>query len=108
MLRTNSLYENKRSKNMLKHKTFTDEEYEILDICEGEGNRTSSVGYMVFERNGERFKSNVKCTFEEGVEIFKNRQSLIGRKATIKYFNLTPAGVPRFPYVINIDRESYE
>lgn len=108
MLRTNSLYENKRSKNLLKHKTFTDEEYEILDICEGEGNRTGSVGYMVFERNGERFKSNVKCTFEEGVEILQNRQKLIGKKATIKYFNLTPAGVPRFPYVINIDRESYE
>ncbi len=108
MLRTNSLYENKRSKHLLKHKSFIDEEYEILDICEGEGNRTGAVGYMVFQRNGERFKSNVKCTYEEGVDILKNRDKLIGKKATIKYFNLTPAGVPRFPYVINIDRASYE
>jgi hypothetical protein len=27
----------------------------------------------------------------------------------VKYFNLTPEDeTPRFPYVINIDRESYE
>lgn len=108
MLRVNSNYENKRSKYLLKHKSFIDEEYEILDICEGEGNRTGAVGYMVFERAGQRFKSNVKCTYEQGVQILKNREALIGKKATIKYFNLTPAGVPRFPYVINIDRQSYE
>lgn len=108
MLRVNALYENKRSKYLLKHKSFIDEEYTILDICEGEGNRTGAVGYMVFERNGQRFKSNVKCSYEEGVQILKNRVKLLGKQATIKYFNLTPAGVPRFPYVINIDRHSYE
>ena len=26
----------------------------------------------------------------------------------IEYFNLTPDLIPRFPYVIKIDRESYE
>ncbi len=38
----------------------------------------------------------------------ENKTQLIGKQATIKYFNLTPDGIPRFPYVINIDRESYE
>jgi len=33
---------------------------------------------------------------------------VIGKQATIKYFNLTPDGIPRFPFVINIDRNSYE
>jgi DNA ligase 1 len=108
MLRVNSSYENKRSKYLLKHKSFIDEEYMIMDICEGEGNRTGAVGHMVFFRNGQSFKSNVKCTYEQGVEILKNRDKLIGKMATIKYFNLTPAGVPRFPYVTQIDRESYE
>lgn len=109
MLRVfNSKYQNKRSKYLLKRKTFTDEEFTILDICEGVGNRTGTAGYMVFERNGQQFNSNIKCTFEEGVEILKNRQKLIGKSATVKYFNLTPAGIPRFPYVINISREDYE
>lgn len=109
MLRTNGLYENKRSKTLLKHKSFVDEEYTILDICEGEGNRTGTCGYMVFEtKEGKRFKSNVKGTFEYTAEILKNKDTLIGKEATIKYFNLTPDGIPRFPFVININRNEYE
>jgi len=109
MLRIDGKYENKRSKNLLKHKSFVDDEYTILDIVEGEGNRTGTAGYMVFEtEDGKRFKSNVKGTWDETAEMLKSKKKLIGKQATIKYFNLTPDGIPRFPYVINIDRESYE
>jgi ATP-dependent DNA ligase len=109
ILRLDKKYENKRSKSLLKHKSFIDEEYTIVDVCEGEGNKTNMVGYMTFKTaDGKPFKSNVKATFEESEEMFRNRKQLIGKQATIKYFNLTPDGIPRFPYVINIDRESYE
>jgi len=109
MLRLDGKYENKRSKNLLKHKSFVDEEYTILDICEGEGNRTGTAGYMVFETaEGKPFKSNVKGTWDETAEMLKSKKELIGKQATIKYFNLTPDGIPRFPFVINIDRSSYE
>jgi DNA ligase-1 len=109
MLRMDGKYENKRSKSLLKHKSFIDEEYTILDIVEGEGNRTETAGYMVFQTaDGKRFKSNVKGTWEETAEMLKNKTQLIGKQATIKYFNLTPDGIPRFPFVINIDRASYE
>jgi DNA ligase-1 len=109
MLRTNGKYENKRSKNLLKHKSFVDDEYTILDIVEGEGNRTGTAGYMVFETiDGKSFKSNVKGTWNETAEMLKSKKKLIGKQATIKYFNLTPDGIPRFPYVINIDRNEYE
>ena len=109
MLRLDKKYENKRSKSLMKHKSFIDEEYTIVDVCEGEGNKTNMVGYMTFETaDGKPFKSNVKATFEESEEMFRNRKQLIGKQATIKYFNLTPDGIPRFPYVVNIDRESYE
>jgi DNA ligase-1 len=109
ILRVNDVYENKRSKFLLKHKSFIDEEYTIVDVCEGEGNKSGMVGYMVFETaDGQPFKSNVKCTFEEGAQILKDRKKLIGKSATVKYFNLTPAGIPRFPYVIKINREEYE
>ena len=109
MLRLDSKYENKRSKSLLKHKSFIDEEFEILDIVEGEGNRSGTAGYMVFNTGeGKRFKSNVKGTWEETAEMLKNKNELIGKQATIKYFNLTPDGIPRFPFVTNIDRNSYE
>jgi len=109
ILRLDAKYENKRSKSLLKHKSFIDEEYTIKDICEGEGNRTGTAGYMVFETaDGKPFKSNVKGTWEETAEMLKSKKKLIGKQATIKYFNLTPDGIPRFPFVINIDRNSYE
>jgi DNA ligase-1 len=105
MLRLDGKYENKRSKNLLKHKSFVDEEYTILDICEGEGNRTGTAGYMVFQtEDGNGFKSNIKGTFEYTKWVLEQRDSLIGKSATVKYFNLTPNGIPRFPYVISIDR----
>ena len=109
MLRIDGKYENKRSKNLLKHKSFVDDEYTILDIVEGEGNRTGTAGYMVFETiEGKPFKSNVKGTWDETAEMLKSKKKLIGKQATIKYFNLTPDGIPRFPFVIGIDRNSYE
>jgi DNA ligase-1 len=109
ILRLDKEYQNKRSKFLLKHKSFIDEEYTIVDVCEGEGNKTNMVGYMTFETaDGKPFKSNVKATFEESEEMFRNRKQLVGKQATIKYFNLTPDGIPRFGYVINIDRNSYE
>jgi ATP-dependent DNA ligase len=109
ILRVDAPYENKRSKSLLKHKSFIDEEFTIKDICEGEGNRTGTAGYMVFETaDGKSFKSNVKGTWDETAEMLKNKKELIGKQATIKYFNLTPDGIPRFPFVTNIDRNSYE
>lgn len=99
----NSKYENKRTKNLLKRKEFIDEEYKILDVIEGIGNRTGTAGYMLFETvTGKKFKSNIKGDFDYLKDLLKNRRKLIGKLATIKYFKLTPDGVPRFPFVISI------
>ena len=109
MIRLNKKYEQKRSKSLLKHKSFIDEEYTILGIEEGEGNKTGMVGSFVFKsKTGHIFNASPKYNWDECKELWKQRQELIGKSATVKYFNLTPDGVPRFPYVINIDRESYE
>lgn len=109
MIRLDSKYENKRSKSLLKHKSFIDEEYIILDVEEGGGNKTGMVGSFVFKtKEGKTFNSSPKFNWEECIKMWNNRKNLIGKTATVKYFNLTPDGVPRFPYVIKIDRESYE
>jgi len=109
MIRLDSKYENKRSKSLLKHKSFIDEEYIILDVEEGGGNKTGMVGSFVFKtKEGKTFNSSPKFNWEECIKMWDDRKNLIGKTATVKYFNLTPDGVPRFPYVIKIDRESYE
>jgi DNA ligase-1 len=110
MVRTDGPYENKRSKHLLKRKEFQDSEYKILDIVEGVGNKSGMAGHMVFKNHkGIEFHSNIKGDREYLKELLKNKKKYIGKSATVKYFNLTPDDeIPRFPYVINIDRESYE
>ena len=103
MVRIDGPYENKRSAKLLKRKDFIDEEYTILGWNEGKGNRTGTIGNFLFKnKNGKEFTSNIKGTFEYLTGLFHKVEGLIGQKATVKYFNLTPDGVPRFPIVIAI------
>jgi DNA ligase 1 len=109
MVRLDSYYESKRSKNLLKHKSFIDEEYIILGIQEGIGNKTGMVGSFIFETNqGKRFNASPKFSWEECKYIWDNKDNIIGSTATVKYFNLTPDGIPRFPVVIQYGRENWE
>jgi len=103
MVRIDGPYENKRSAKLLKRKDFVDEEYTILGYDEGNGNRTGTIRNFLFKnKNGKEFTSNIKGTFEYLTELLHKAEGLIGKKATVKYFNLTPDGVPRFPIVIAI------
>jgi DNA ligase-1 len=97
MLRLDLPYENKRSKSLLKHKSFVDSEFIIKGVIEGKGKLTGKVGKLVFEG----FDSAVNGSHEYLEQLF-NDKTLVGKKATVKYFDLTPAGEPRFPKVIAI------
>jgi DNA ligase-1 len=105
MIRLDSEYESKRSKSLLKHKSFIDEEYTILGIDEGQGNKTGMIGSFIFEnKDGKQFNASPKFNWDECKQMWNERETLIGKQATVKYFNLTPGDspVPRFPYVIAI------
>lgn len=103
MVRLDTLYEHKRSKGLLKRKEFRDEEFEILDVIEGDGNKSGMAASMLFTTvNGARFNSNIEGNRDYLRGLLKERDDLIGKWATVKYFNLTPDGIPRFPYVIAI------
>jgi len=97
MLRLDLPYENKRSKSLLKHKSFVDSEFVIKGVIEGKGKLTGKVGKLVFEG----FDSAVNGSHEYLEQLF-NDKTLVGKKATVKYFDLTPAGEPRFPKVTAI------
>lgn len=109
MLRLNLPYENKRSKSLLKHKSFIDNEYEIIDVEQGKGNLTGKMGALVFKTSkGDTFNASINGGWDYLEELWNNRNKLIGKQATVKYFNLTPDGKPRFPKVIQIGRWEYE
>jgi DNA ligase-1 len=102
MVRIDSPYESKRSKSLLKRKEFQDAEYKVIDIEEGNGNRSGTAKHLVCycEKTDQTFNSNVKGNFDYLAEILDNKDYYIGKLATIKFFELTPDGVPRFPYAI--------
>jgi len=104
-------YENKRSRQVLKKKSFKDEEFLIVGVTPGEGGRTGTVGKFTMDLGdgtGRTFDTNVKGSHEYLADLLKRKEELIGKTATVKYFMLTPAGIPRFPYVIKIAREEFE
>lgn len=104
-------YENKRSKQLLKKKDFVDEEFKIIGAEEGEGGRTGTIGFFIMQHDknpDKTFKSNVKGDFDFLKQVWKDRNNYIGTRATVKYFNRTPDDVPRFPYIIKLNRDEYE
>jgi len=106
MIRVNSKYENKRSNSLLKDKSFIDQEYTITGVIEGNGNLAGMVGALEFDcptaTTSSFFNASVNGGWEHLKQLWKDRESLIGQTATVKYFNLTPDGVPRFPKVTAI------
>ena len=103
MVRINSGYEQgKRSSKLLKRKDFIDAEYEVVGIDEGNGNRLGTAKHLVCycPKTDQTFNSNIKGNFDYLAKILNNREEYIGKQATIKFFELTPDGIPRFPYAI--------
>lgn len=103
--RLDTPYENKRSWQLCKVKTFEDAEYELVDIEEDA--RGGIVGAFVMKlsvpstnRDGKivhTFNAGVSgLTQEEGAKMLQNKHAYIGKQATIEYFGLSEYGVPRF------------
>lgn len=101
-----SPYENKRSCNLLKYKHFIDDEYKIVDVEEGIGNRSGMSGSLVLEMKDKKtFHAGIVGGVDYYKELLKNKFNYIGKLATVRYQNLTEDGKPRFPIAVDIGRE---
>jgi DNA ligase-1 len=101
-----TLYRDKRSDNLLKFKMFTDEEGEVVDIVEGTGTEEGLAMIVVRDSRGNIFSVRPRGTFDMRREWYLNRDQLIGKRYTFRYFELTEYNVPRFP--IGIAFRDYE
>lgn len=96
-------YENKRSTQLLKKKDWLDDEFEILDIIEGKGNRKYTAGNLVVQLPDNKVCDvSMTGTHQFMHKVLKDKDKLIGKKATVKYFGYTPAGKLRFPTFVAI------
>jgi len=108
MVRVNDVYENKRSKSLLKHKSFTDDEFLIVDVIEGQGNLAGKIGAFVLQDSrGVCFNSAPTGSHQYWEQMWNDRGHLVGKTANVKYKELTPTterggGVPSFGKVIAI------
>jgi ATP-dependent DNA ligase len=100
----NSEYVNKRSRWLLKHKDFITEEFKVIDILAGKGNRSGIAGTVVVSVNGVVVGCGVKGTHEYAENLLKNKDNYIGKLATVRHCGETPDGSVRFPVCIDIDR----
>lgn len=109
MVRFDSLYENKRSKSLLKRKNFIDEEFTIEDILEGTGNWAGYAKMIVFSMpngtktpSGDLPRATLKNNQDFCRDVLLNKDKYIGGKVTVRYQNLSEYGIPRFPIAVAV------
>lgn len=98
MIRYDMPYQNKRSKSLIKRKTFIDEEYTIVSIDTGSGNWANYAKVInCVDKDGKPFSATLKNNQEYCAQVLKEKDKYIGGEATVRYQELTDAeGVPRF------------
>ena len=96
-------YENKRSKQLLKYKDWQDAEWEIVDVLEGTGNRAGCANMLVIKLDsGVICKPTMTGTEEFMRKVWLDKQNVIGKQVTIKFFGYTEDGSLRFCTVKHI------
>ena len=99
MIRQDAVYENKRSKGLLKRKEFITEEYQVVEVHEGQGNWAGYAKRLTLKMpNGTTFSSGIRGSQAKLKELLKNPNI---DWATCRYFELSNDGVPRFPVTID-------
>ena len=95
---SNSPYEGKRSYNLQKMKDFIDGEWTIVRANEGNGKLTGHVGSFTFKMdNGKTFDAKLIGSISRLKYLFEHQEECVGKEGTVRYFNMTADGVPRFP-----------
>ena len=93
-----------RSDSLLKVKTFKDDEFVVVDhdveISNINGNEIHAVVWICKNKfkspdgTYKTFEVRPKGSFESRAEQLKNVNDYIGKKLTVKYFELTPDNIP--------------
>lgn len=97
----NAQYEqNKRSSNLLKHKDFETDEFEIIGWKLGKGKAANIPTFELITKDGIKFEAVPKGVSELREKYLRDAPSLIGQMATVSYFGYTEDGSLRFPIML--------
>lgn len=94
-----ALYEEgRRSNSLLKRKEFIDDEFEFVRFEEGQGNWAGYAKRVTCRLpDGREFGAGIRGN----QEFTKKLLELTFSQVTVRYQNLTPDGIPRFPVAVD-------
>lgn len=97
-----------RSKDLLKYKKFSDDEFVVIGHHEGTG---AHKGTPIFEckskaKEGKTFSVTMQGTIESRKKMLEKVQGYYGKLLTVKYQEISADGAPRFP--VGISFRDYE
>jgi len=85
-----------RSSELLKVKEFQDAEFRVLSARDGKGKMEGGVIWTC-QAGGNTFECTMKVTMEERQRMYASRAKYIGKDLTVRFFDRTDDGIPRFP-----------
>ena len=88
-----------RDRRMQKVKKFTDGEFKVIGYSKGL--RPEDFVFRCVTTDNKEFEAKPIGTREEKDWYLSHMDELINTMATIKYFNLTPDGIPNLPVLKN-------
>ena len=92
----------KRSKHLLKVKMFKDDEFKIVGFTKEDRDGKPLVVWTCVTKKGDNFNVRPKGTEAERHKLYTDAKDYIGHWLTVKYFELTDDGKPRFPVGLGI------
>lgn len=96
-----------RSPDLLKIKSWLDNEFRIIGWTTGKGKFQSVPIFRCVTDEGQEFDVSPTGTQEQRAEMLANADSLVGKMMTVKYFQMSPDNKPLYASALGI-RESHE
>lgn len=86
-----------RSSDLLKVKTFIDDEFEVVGFHAGKGKFETCVIWECVTKEGESFNCVPQGTAQHRQELLANGHKYVGQLLKVKFFEWTDDQIPRFP-----------
>jgi DNA ligase 1 len=121
MLRSDAPYKGKRSKDLLKYKSFFDDEYEVLDtemgpfryVKDGAECEETMLSCVTIKHKGYDVRVGSGFSIEQRQDFYKNPKKILGKIILVQYFEETEnekGGIslrfPTFKYLYGDSRDT--
>lgn len=92
-----SYYKEGRSSNIMKYKTFEDDEGIVVEVTESTGTEKGLAILHLLLKDGNKIRLRMDGSFDIRRRWFENPEEILGKEVTFKYQGLSSKGIPRFP-----------